>query len=267
MIKTDIIIPTWEGNVKNELKNSLNSILGEITFINKIFLVIDGCKKFPVNLSISNSLKNKIIIIYLYKNYGPGYARNIGVFFSKAENIIFLDNGDKCSKNRIKTQINTLNEYEISVGHIKEIKKNRKASIRFSAKNIINAKRLLPYRTPFNNVTIAIKRKNFLELKGYPKLRTAEDWLFMGKVIKNNLKLFCENIVLVEIEKDELFISRRRGKHVLKDINFCINELKEMGLLNNYEKFISINIQKILRLYTPNKILEILFFLLRKNIK
>ena len=45
MIKTDVIIPSWEGNNKKEIKNSLNSILSEITFINKIFLIIDGCKK------------------------------------------------------------------------------------------------------------------------------------------------------------------------------------------------------------------------------
>ena len=60
--------------------------------------------------------------------------------------------------------------------------------------------------------------------------------------------MFCENKVLVEIEKMNYLFPVEEEK-MFEDINFCINELKEMGLLNNYEKFISLNI-KILRLYT-----------------
>ena len=115
-------------------------------------------------------------------------------------------------------------------------------------------------------MTIAIKRKKFIDLNGYPILRTAEDWLFMGKVIKNNLNLYCVNKVLVEIKKDQLFISRRSGKNVYEDIIYCLNELFKLGLMNKYQKFISTNIQRILRLYTPTRILKIIFLILRKNV-
>ena len=77
---------------------------------------------------------------------------------------------------------------------------------------------------------MAIKRKKFLELNGYPSLRTAEDWLFMGKVIQNNLNISFEDKILVEVAKDKSFLSRRRGINVYKDINFCINQ-SDLGIL------------------------------------
>ena len=265
-MKTDIIMPCWEGNNNLELINSLNSLINNEKLINKIIIVIDGCKEFPEFLPEKHILAKKILFVYQFVNRGPGASRNTGVIFSKSENIIFLDTGDKCSKNRIKTQINSLTKYDVSVGHIKEIKNKNYSSIRFSAKNINKARKIIPYRTPFNNVTIAIKRVKYIELGGYPVYRTAEDWLFMGKIIKNKLKLLCENKILVYIDKDDLFIFRRRGKSVFKDISLCIEELYELGLINKYQKFISKNIQRFLRLYLPKIFLKIIFFLLRKNV-
>tara|TARA_B100001248_G_C27379912_1_gene456375 strand:+ start:710 stop:1510 length:801 start_codon:yes stop_codon:yes gene_type:complete len=265
-MSTDIIIPTWRGNNKKQILKSLDSFLSEKKLINKIFLVVDGCKEFPSYLFFEHPLQEKIQIIYKYRNEGPGLARNIGVAFSKAENIIFLDAGDKSIENRVRIQTKSLQLNDISVGDIKEIKNKKRTSIRISSRSISKAIRILPYRTPFNNVTIAIKRKKFNELRGYPNLRTAEDWLFMGKVIKNGMRFSCEEIVLVEIEKDELFIKRRKGRLVFNDISFCIEYLHRLKLINGRQKFISLNIQRILRLYTPDNILSLIYYILRKNI-
>ncbi len=266
METTDIIIPIWKKNSKEQILNSLDSVIDEKEFIKNIYIVIDGCEEFPINLPFEHNLKDKIIYIYIYKNSGPGVARNIGVTFSKSKNIIFLDAGDKCSKNRIALQINSLINNDISVGNILEIDKNNKSSIRISASNKKNAHRILPYRTPFNNVTIAIKRTIFIELGGYPNLRTAEDWVFMGKVLKNNLKISYEKNILVEIKKDDFFIFRRKGKLVYNDIKSCIQELNKMGLINKFEMYLSLNLQRVLRLYTPKKILGSIYTILRKQL-
>ena len=88
----------------------------------------------------------------------------------------------------------------------------------------------------------------------------------MGKIIKNKLRLSCEKEILVEIEKDGLFLARRKGREVFNDIKSCINSLYELNLINKHQKFISLIIQKILRLYTPYKVLSLIYFILRKNI-
>ena len=259
-------MPCWEGNNNYEIINSLNSLKINEKLINKIIIVIDGCKRFPNYLPEEHTLYKKVLFVYQFKNKGPGASRNTGVKFSSSENIVFLDTGDKCTKDRIRRQINTLKKFDISVGHIKEISKNNTSLIRFSAQNIVKAKRIVPYRTPFNNVTIAIKRKKFIELGGYPELRTAEDWLLMGKMIKNNLNISCEKNILVEIKKDNLFLSRRKGKKVYHDIEYCLNELYRIGLTNKLQNIISLMIQRILRIYMPKIILKFIYYFFRKKI-
>ena len=266
MEKTDLIIPIWSGNTKKQIIESLDSIIKEHELINKILLVIDGCEVFPVNLPANHILENKIIFIYTYKNKGPGIARNIGVDYSRANNIVFLDAGDRCTKNRLRLQIKSLKIHDVSLGDIKEFSRNNKSSVRVSSRNIKEAKKIVPYRTPFNNVTIAIKRKKFIELGGYPELRTAEDWLLMGKMIKNNLNISCEKNILVEIKKDNLFLSRRKGKKVYHDIEYCLNELYRIGLTNKLQNIISLMIQRILRIYMPKIILKFIYYFFRKKI-
>ena len=138
-MSTDIIIPTWRGNNKKQILKSLNSFLNEKKLINKIFIVVDGCKKFPSYLFFEHPLQEKVQIIYKYRNQGPGLARNIGVAFSKADNIIFLDAGDKATKNRVSIQTKALQHNDISVGDIKEINKKKRNSIRSSSRSISKA--------------------------------------------------------------------------------------------------------------------------------
>ena len=64
-MKTDIIMPCWEGNNNLELINSLNSLINNEKLINKIIIVIDGCKEFPEFLPENIFLLRKY---YLYIN-------------------------------------------------------------------------------------------------------------------------------------------------------------------------------------------------------
>ena len=94
MIKTDIIIPYWEGSSSEDLKNSLNSLKKEISLINKLIIVLDGKNSFFKIKIEDKVLEDKILFIYLKDNKGAGTARNIGAIFSDAENLLFLDAGD-----------------------------------------------------------------------------------------------------------------------------------------------------------------------------
>ena len=67
-------------------------------------------------------------------------------------------------KNRILTQNKALNNNYVSVGAIKEINSLGISRVKFSIKNIIIARKLLPYKNPFNNVSIGIKRKFLFQL-------------------------------------------------------------------------------------------------------
>ena len=59
MTSTDLIIPIWEGNNKKELNESLDSLINNERLINKIILVIDGCKNFPKYLPENHTFIRK----------------------------------------------------------------------------------------------------------------------------------------------------------------------------------------------------------------
>ena len=263
-MKTDILIPCWAGNNKKELKESLDSLINNEVLINKIIIIIDGCKTFPRYLPENHILKEKILIVYQYNNRGPGVARNTGVIFSKAQNIIFLDTGDMCTKDRLKLQINSLRGHSVSLGDIKEIDNKNNVFVRKSSRNKEEALKAIAFKNPFNNVTLAIKRKDFIKINGYPNIRTAEDWVLMGKILKNHLSIFIEKDVLVIIKLDNEFISRRSGSEVYKEIRKAIFMLFELGLMGKKELFLSLFIQKITRKYLPLKILKLIYKILRK---
>ena len=104
MISTDVIIPYWEGSSAEELNCSLYSLKSEILLINKIIIVCDGENSFFKIQIKDKDLEDKVLIIYLKENKGPGNARNIGAIFSRAANLIFLDSGDMNINNRISFQ-------------------------------------------------------------------------------------------------------------------------------------------------------------------
>ena len=158
MSSTDVIIPYWEGSSAKDLNNSLFSLKSEILLINKIIIVCDGENSFFKMQIKDKYLEHKILIIFLKNNQGPGNARNVGAIFSKAENLLFLDAGDININNRIRFQSKVLSKNNVSVGAIKEIDSLGLNRIKLSTKKIVLAKIILPYKNPFNNVSIGIKR-------------------------------------------------------------------------------------------------------------
>ena len=267
MLVTDVIIPYWEGSSPEELNKSLNSLKKEIRLINKLIIVCDGKNSF-FNLKIEDKdIVDKTLIVYLKENNGAGKARNIGVVFSEAENLLFLDAGDLCVDNRINIQNKALNKNYVSIGAIREINYSGLNRIKSSCKNVKIARKILPYRNPFNNVTIGIKRKFFNEIEGYGETRIGEDWILSGKILKQTNKIDIEEKVLVLVNIKNDFLKRRSGKKVYLEIKKSLEKLYKLEIINFYELKISKIIQKITRVYFSNTLLSFIYKLNRKETK
>ena len=267
MIKTDIIIPYWEGSSSKDLNNSLNSLKYEISLINKLIIVLDGENSFFKITIEDKVIEDKILFIYLRDNKGPGIARNVGAIFSDAENLLFLDTGDMSIKNRVWIQNKALKNNYVSVGAIKEINSTGISRVKFSSKNISNARKLLPYKNPFNNVSIGIKRKLFISIGGYGDTRIGEDWILSGKVLKQTDKINITDNVLVLVNIKENFLQRRSGIKVYSEIKKSLEKLYNLEIINLYELIVSKSIQKISRVYLSKYYLNLIYKLNRKDIK
>ena len=264
---TDIVIPLWEGTSEEEINISISSLKKEIELINNVIIVCDGENSFFKKLKETKAINHKILIIYIKKNMGPGIARNIGAIFSQADNLLFLDAGDICINNRIDSQINALKNNYVSTGAINERNSIGINRLKFSCKNFNRAKGFLPYKNPFNNVTIGIKRNFFNSIGGYGETRVGEDWILSGKILKETNKIDFKNEVLVLVNIKEDFFSRREGKLVYREIKKSLEKLYDLEIINFYQLIISKAIQKVSRVYLSWVFLKFIYKFNRKQFK
>ena len=267
MPNTDIIIPFWEGSSSEELNNSIKSLKSEISLINHLIIVFDGENSFFKIDIEDKDILDKSILVYKKHNEGPGTARNIGAIFSDAENLLFLDAGDMFIKNRIEKQNKVLKKNYVSVGAIKEINSLGMSRVKFSSKNIKLARKVLPYKNPFNNVSIAIKRNFFNSIGGYGDTRIGEDWILTGKILKQTDKICFEEKIYVLVNIKENFLERRSGAKVYLEIKKSLEKLYKLKIINLQELIISKTIQKISRVYLSKYFLALIYQLSRRKIK
>ena len=257
------IIPIWVNSKRQELESSLLSLQYENDLIKEIIIVFDGFKSFDFEFFVPKIFKKKITYIYCGINKGPGIARNKGAIFAKSKYLFFLDAGDLSISKRIFLQSQLLEYCDVCFGNIKEIFPSGKARIKKGCINKQSALKVLPFRNPFNNVTMAIKKDIFLKLGGYGDLRIAEDWLLMGKILKNDIKISNIESNLVNVYLGNDFLKRRTGDNFYKSIKKCLNELYELKLFNKYTLIFSLSLQFILRKLFPTKFISLIYKVLR----
>ena len=120
----------------------------------------------------------------------------------------------------------------------------------------------MPYRSPFCNVTLAIKKNIFFEIGGFPPLRIAEDWVLMSKILKKFKSISVVDDILVNVNLGEDFIYRRRGLKKIFTILKALMIIKETELIPSYKIVFSALIQISLRLL-PSNLLKMVYLILR----
>ena len=104
----DIILPNY--NKEFFLQETINSVLSQ-NYINWKLIIIDNCstdnskkiiEKFRVN--------KKVDIIYLKKNMGASFSRNLGIRLSNSKYIAFLDADDIWTPKKLEGQIKFMEE-------------------------------------------------------------------------------------------------------------------------------------------------------------
>ena len=258
-MSVSFIIPVWENTSSRELLSSLKSLQNESALINEIIIIFDGVNSFSLEIQPPEDIKNKIKYVYLWNNKGPGNARNIGVIFSESEYLFLLDAGDKSTSYRVKTQLRFLSNYGVCYG---QIKYSFQSKFYFSkSRNNFIAKLMLPFKNPYPNVTLAIKKEIFQKLGGFPILRTGEDWVFIAKIFRYLEYVPCPDEILVETlisEAQKNILTRRNGIIILKRLLRAHSLMFSMNLYNRIIFPLAILYQLVLRIM-PYKIFKFLY--------
>ena len=216
------IIPFWSGTSRSSLHASLSSLVPDRHLITSILLACDGC--FTLDDSYISCIpylfRSLIDFVFISVNRGPGYARNYAASVATSEFVFFLDAGDINIPGRTQAQLDILKSYSFSYGAISETISvdSPPISRRLPVLNSIMGSLLLPFRNPFNNVSLACHRSDFLRLGGYANLRIAEDWVLSSRILSSSFKVHVSDHDFVLVVLGNSFYARRGGFMILREL-------------------------------------------------
>ena len=241
----DIILPNY--NKENFLEETINSVLKQ-NFNNWKLFIIDNCSTDGSKKIIEKFTSNKkIITIYLKKNMGVSFSRNLGIRLSNSKYISFIDADDLWSPNKLGDQISFMekNNYSFTYTDYTPF---------FSRNNkIIYKKRIVtPNTFDFdkfvNNTSIGtssmILSRNIIGTTKFPKVDTLEDFPFKCKILnKGKIAIkFNQNAIFYRITKNSLTSNKLKNLFWLWQINKKYNKL---NFFKNLKSLVLISINSL----------------------
>lgn len=263
-----VIIPIYLGTTIDQLKITLDS-LSSNTVTHRVVISIDGPIAEPLSEYIDTLRKTQdnIILVQSAVNRGPGHARHIAILEVDCELIAIIDAGDRSCAYRLDMQVNEFYkdpDLDICGGALLEfdIWDSKLRSMPTSTESI---KRELKLRSPFNNITVMMKRSSYLEAGGYPDKRTSEDYELWVRCTKLQFKMKNLPVPLAEVDLDPEYIERRGGIKVLKDDFRTQRLMRTLRLITNFEYARNLLIYSIHRLMPGGVRVLTYRYLLRKG--
>ena len=242
--KVDIIMPNY--NKSEFLKDAINSVLSQ-TYKNWKLYIIDDHSSDDSSKILKKYRKNKKIkTIFLNKNKGPSYCRNLGLKKSNSKFVAFLDSDDYWKKNKLKKQINFMikNNYPFTFTDyipIFQAKKHKRILKRTSIVNSFTFRSFIK-NSSINTSTMIIERKYLKNLK-FRKLDLLEDYIFKCELMKKtkiSFKKLSDASVIYRVIKKSRSSKKISNIYNLWRLNKKYNKL---GFFENLSSlfFISLN--------------------------
>ena len=240
---------------------SLDSIVAQTLQPTEVIIVQDGY--------IPNYLK---IILKKYRKYlniktpivshskGLGNALNVGLKSCNYEFIVRVDSDDINFPERFEENIKLLEQgYDLISSYIQEFNENQKGKIRKVPLTNIEIRSYCKYRSPFNHMAVAYRKKIVLNAGGYSSnFPFREDYHLWIKIIKLTSKVCNLPKVLVHARFNENSVLRRGGSsYILSE--FYFQKFLWNNEINNFLESFCIGSIRILLFLLPKKI-KIIFY-------
>ena len=180
--KVSIILPNY--NSSNYISQTIKSVLNQTYKEWELIIVDDNSDKKTKRILSKYKKNKKIKIIYLNKNNGAGYCRNLAIKKSSSYYLAFLDSDDIWSKTKLKKQIKFMqaNNYSFTYTNYKSFKddKNFTKNIRAPKKFDFNT---CTKNTPIGTSTMLVERKIVKNIR-FINTKICEDYIYKCKILK-----------------------------------------------------------------------------------
>ena len=240
----DVILPNY--NKAEFLEEAINSVTTQ-TYNNWKLFIIDDSSRDDSKKIITNYKSQNIKAIYLHKNKGVAFCRNLGIRSSDSKYISFIDSDDCWSQNKLEEQIFFMEKLNCEFTYTDYtpffVKNNKK----FFKKKII-APNSFTYDQFINNTSIGMSsviiRRSIIGTTRFLKLKICEDYFFKCELLKkvNTAIKFKSNTMSYRISKNSLQSNKLRNLYWVWYINRNYNRL---SFLKNLKSLIFIIINSI----------------------
>ena len=96
------------------IEEAIRSIIKQSYKYWNLYIIDDFSNDFSKKVLKKFKKNKKIKVIFLKKNRGPSFCRNMGITLSKSSFISFLDSDDYWPKNKLLSQLNYMIKKNIS---------------------------------------------------------------------------------------------------------------------------------------------------------
>ena len=182
-----VIIPYYKK--KTFIRETIFSVLKQSYQNLEIIVIYDDQNLDDLDFikEIANS-DSRISILVNKKNLGAGLSRNKGIDYSKGTYIAFLDSDDVWKVDKIKKQVDFMENNNLQVSHTSyEIldNKNQIVAVR-TARNFYEIKDLLK-SCDIGLSTVMLKKEIIFDKFKFPDLKTKEDFVVWLNLLKNEI--------------------------------------------------------------------------------
>ena len=210
-----VVMAVYKNDKPAWVTKSIESLLSQTTKSNDIVIVRDGQVPNRIEKILEKFERDpNLTIIRLDSNIGAGPARNLGIKATKNDLVAIMDADDISMPKRFELQLARFNKdssLTIVGGQIAEFvdKPSNVVSYRKVPLEHRDIKKFAKRRSPFNNISVCIKRKVFIDLGGYEKINRAEDYSLWLKLLTSNYKTANCPEVLCSVRINKASIKRR----------------------------------------------------------
>jgi teichuronic acid biosynthesis glycosyltransferase TuaG len=236
----DIIMPNY--NKEKDLKKSINSVINQTYKFWKLYIIDDGSNDNSISILKKYEKKKKIKIIFLKKNRGPSYCRNLGLQLSRSKIICFLDSDDFWESQKVEKQLLFMKKNNYDFIYSDYYYKKNNVQYKTNITNFFNFEKFI-LNSGINTSTIMIKKKILKKIKF--KNSSFEDYIFKCDVFKKGFLAHKSSYISAHYIKSKNSRSKNKFKNLINLFNVNKKFIK-LSFFSNIKSviFISINYLK-----------------------
>ncbi|WP_077700048.1 glycosyltransferase family 2 protein [Staphylococcus hominis] len=241
-----IIIPTYNRD-KKLIKRALVSVLKQTYQNFEIILVDDN-----INSDISNDVKKlvdelndkRIKYIKNKQNIGGAKSRNKAIKIAKGDYITFLDDDDFYLKDKLKKQVDYLenNEFNFVISNLVIVNENYKIkdirTFKWLNKKIYNNEELRTqhYKYHLTGTPTFIFEKTLLEdVEGFPDVPMGHEFHLVDNALRKNYKLgYIDDYFTVAVVHtgNRISTNSKRQTQLKELLNYKFKNLKNVNIID-----------------------------------